>query len=257
MKYIVANWKMNLTVRESVALARGVLREIRGWQHVPQIVLCPAATALHEVYKSLARSRVALGAQNAGPQVRSGAFTGEISPAMLEDLKVSHVLLGHSERRHLGETDVTIRQKLQATLQTRVTPILCVGESHDDHERGNSVVAIEDQLNAAYHHLEMNADHPIFIAYEPVWAIGTGDTPSVGDIVEMHTFIRNTVAALTSRSISDIRVLYGGSVNDENAYQLLREGEIDGVLVGGASLKLHVFKEILQAGSDVLAAQAE
>lgn len=257
MKYIVANWKMNLTVRESVALARGVLREIRGWQHVPQIVLCPAATALHEVYKSVARSRVALGAQNCGPHVRAGAFTGEISPSMLEDLKCAYTLIGHSERRHLGETDVLIRQKLQSALQSKVMPILCIGESYEDHERGNSVAVIEEQLTSALKHLELGRDQKLMIAYEPVWAIGTGNTPSVGEIVEMHTLIRETVSSLTGRSLEEISVLYGGSVNEENAYQLLREPQIDGVLVGGASLKLHAFGEILKAGSEVLAAQED
>lgn len=255
MKYIVANWKMNLTVRESVALARGVLRELRGSEQLPQVIVCPPFTALHEVHKSLARSRVALGAQNCGPHTRAGAFTGEISPAMLEDTHCQYVLVGHSERRHLGETDVLVRQKLQAAHASRLTPILCVGESYDDHENGNAFPVIEEQLKAALKHLEIPVDKKIVIAYEPVWAIGTGETPSIADIVEMHTHIRDLVGSLTGRSLTDIVVLYGGSVTEEHAYTLLREPQIDGVLVGGASLKLHVFAQIMRAGIEVMSAQ--
>ncbi len=255
MKYIVANWKMNLSVRESVALARGVLRELRGAEQLPQVILCPAYTALHEVYKSLARSRVALGAQDCGPHARAGAFTGEISPAMLEDTHCQYVLVGHSERRHLGETDVLIRQKLQAAYHSRLTPILCIGESFEEHQNGNTFQVLENQLQQVIRHLEIPHDKKIIIAYEPVWAIGTGAVPATGDIVETHTHIRDLVGAYTGRDLANVVVLYGGSVAPENAYALLREPQVDGVLVGGASLKLHAFAEIMKAGVDVMSAQ--
>lgn len=258
MKYIVANWKMNLTVRESVALARGVLREMRGVDHVPQVILCPSFTALHEVYKSLARSRVALGAQNCGPHTRAGAFTGEISPSMLEDTHCQYVIIGHSERRHLGEEQALIRQKLQAAYASRLVPMLCVGESYDDHEHGNAFPVVEEQLKSALYHIDIPVSRKIMIAYEPVWAISTNgmtEEPVVSDIVEMHTHIRELVSTWTGRSMQDVVVLYGGSVDEDSAYRLLREPQIDGVLVGGASLKLHNFSRIIQVAEEIMSAQ--
>lgn len=256
MKYIVANWKMNLGVRESIALARGVIRELRGTENLPQVIICPPFTALSEVHKSIARSRVSLGAQNAGPHERAGSFTGEISPAQLEDLHCAYVLLGHSERRHLGESDVLIRQKLQATFASRLTPILCIGESRTQKEAGQTFAVLDEQLASAFKHLDIPARRAIIVAYEPVWAIGTGDMPTMADIIEIHQHIRDVLAGHTQRSLDQVAVLYGGSVTEENAYQLLRESEVDGILVGGASLKLHAFGKIMQAGVDVMIAQS-
>lgn len=255
MKYIIGNWKMHLGVRESVALARGVLRSMRGKDVVPELVLCPSATALSEVHKVLARSRVMLGAQNTSIE-RSGSYTGEISIAMLEDIGCSHVLIGHSERRnHFAETDEMIQQKMHLVSASKVTPILCVGEGSAVRDVGDAYQFVGMQLKTALQGVEFSDQQMIMVAYEPLWAIGTGDAAQIGDVVEMHAFIREQIAKMTGRDAADIVVLYGGSVDEENAYQYLREAEIQGVLVGGASLRLHAFAGIIEAGVDVVQAQ--
>lgn len=256
MKYIIANWKMNLGVRESVALARGVLRHIRGKDIVPQIVLCPAMTALGEVQKSLAKSKVLLGGQNAGVDYRSGAYTGEVSPSMLEDVKCKYVLIGHSERRHFFAEDLAlIRQRLQAVVKSNLTPILCVGELRVEHENGEAFSVIEEQLESAIKHVDFNGKNFPMIAYEPVWSIGTGDVPDIGYVVEMHAYIRDIVSGLVGVNIDEVKVLYGGSINENNAHSFLRESEVDGVLVGGASLKINSFTEIIDVTLDIMEAQ--
>ncbi len=254
MKTIVANWKMHLGIRESVALARGVLHKLRGHEHLPEVIICPSFTALGEVHKVVARSRVNLGAQNCGP-ARSGAFTGEVSPVMLEDVGVTHAIIGHSERRNVfGETEEVIRDRMQAVLsESKIVPILCVGETEDQKEAGQAAEIIKNQLAGAFTRIKIPARRQIFVAYEPVWAIGTGKTPEVGEVVEMHMQIRVMLDQILPGV--DTKILYGGSVKPENAYRLLREGEVDGVLVGGASLKLQKFGEILDAARDVVEAQ--
>lgn len=248
---------MNLGVRESVALARGVLRHLRGKDVTPEVVLCPPATALFEVYKSLARSRVATGAQTCGPSYRGGAFTGEISPSMLEDVKVEYVLLGHSERRRsFGENDEMIMKKLQALSESNLQPILCVGETAAEHEAGDALEVVSDQLRTVLKYAKWPRGKKLMIAYEPIFAIGTGETPDPGYIVEMHQQIKEVLIEETDFNDENIKVLYGGSVNADNAYQLLREPSVDGVLVGGASLKIQEFKGILDAATDVLIAQS-
>ena len=256
MKYVIGNWKMHLGVRESVALARGVLRSLRGKEHSPEVILCPPFTSLSEVYKVIARSRVMIGGQNCGPE-RSGAFTGEVSVAMLEDVKASIVLIGHSERRHVfGETDKLISQKYEVALASKVNPILCVGETKETREAGTAFDYVRTQLTSALDGANIPRRHTLMIAYEPVWAIGSGETPAVGDIVEMHAFIRDEVVKLTGVKRTGINVFYGGSVDEENAYSFLRETDIDGLLVGGMSLKLAAFSGIIDAARDVVSSQA-
>lgn len=255
MKYIVGNWKMNLGIRESVALARGVLRELRGEDEAPEVVLCPPFTALSEVRKVLARSRVRLGAQNCGTE-RSGAFTGEVSVAMLEDVSCSFVTVGHSERRTIfNETDDIVRKKLSVAMESKLTPILCVGESKEERDADRAKEFVQGQLAASLDGLNIPRSKPVFVAYEPVWAIGSGNPATVAEIIDMHQFIRNEVLRLTNKDEEGVAVLYGGSVDEENAYQYLREREVDGLLVGGASLKLQAFGGILRAGIDVIVAQ--
>ncbi len=256
MKYIIANWKMNLGVRESVALARGILRYMRGKDNLPHIVICPPFTALGEVHKATARSRTSLGAQNCGPEYRSGAYTGEISPSMLEDVHANHCIVGHSEQRHiLGESNELIRKKVAAVVESKLDLILCVGETKEQNAAGDAYEVVDGQLSSALKRLNIPAKKEVFIAYEPVWAIGSGKMPDTGFVVEMHAFIRERVSKLANRAPESVHVLYGGSVTDENAYLLLRESEIDGVLVGGASLKIQSFTGIIEAARDVLFAQ--
>mgnify|MGYP006420145773 CR=1 FL=1 len=255
MKYIVGNWKMNLGIRESVALARGILRSLRGNEKTPEVVLCPSFPALSEVRKVLTRSRVRLGGQNCGIE-KSGAFTGDVSISMLEDVACKFVIIGHSERRHvLGETDEMVSKKLKLAMESGMTPILCVGEPKDVREAGDAISYIQSQLKSALDGMSTPRKKRLLVAYEPVWAIGSGKPADVGDIIEMHQIIRGYVEQNSRLQEKDISVLYGGSVKSDNAYQYLREGEIDGLLVGGASLKLAQFSGILAAGIEVIQAQ--
>lgn len=253
MKTIIANWKMNVGTRESVALARGVLLALRGRKLLPEVVVCPPFTALGEVRKAVARSHVALGAQNVASE-EQGAFTGEVSARMLVEHGVSHVIVGHSERRRLfGETDADVVAKIVRALSAGIVPVVCVGEGAEARAAGGEREAVAAQLRGALGGLHLRHKERILFAYEPVWAIGSGraDTPS--DAAGMHAWIRSLVPGLLPGiKPSQFSVVYGGSVTGENAYPFLREDEVDGVLVGSASVRLAEFKAILDAASQVL-----
>ncbi len=256
MKTIVANWKMHLGIRESLAHARGVLRSMMGNEILPEIVLCPSFTALSEVRKVLVRTRVALGAQTMGTE-RFGAFTGEVSVAQLDDAGCNFVIIGHSERRALnGETDAVINTKMKLIAQTTLVPVLCVGEGKADRDAGNAERVVAAQLGAALRDVVFTGPSRLFVAYEPVWAIGTGASATPGDAVAMHKVIAAVLENMLSKAHVDVQMLYGGSVSGENAYQFLREPEIDGVLVGSASIKIQEFESIIFAARDVMIAQA-
>lgn len=255
MKYVVGNWKMHLGIRESVALARGILRGLRGKEVTPEVILCPPFTALAEVHKVVARSRVGLGAQNCGTE-RAGAFTGEVSTLMLEDAGAGHVLVGHSERRTLfQESDELINKRMHAANESKLTPILCVGETMEVRDAGEAHTFVRNQISSALAGVRFKRGDKLFIAYEPIWAIGSGNPATVADIVDIHQTIRAHVASLDLVDEQDLLLLYGGSVDDDNAYQYLREREIDGLLVGGASLKLQQFHGIIDAAAEVIQAQ--
>jgi len=257
MKTIVANWKMYVGTRESIALARGVLLALRGKKVLPHMVVCPPAVALSEVRKVVARSHVALGGQNISWLVQ-GAQTGEMTARMLSELGATHVLVGHSERRHqLGENDEMVQKKMAAALTAGLTPILCVGETREEREAGRAKEVVGAQLHAVFAHTQPRTRDRFFVAYEPVWAIGTGVPATPADAVEMHTFIRTHLHEM-GKGLRDeqFSILYGGSVDGKNAYTFLRESAVDGVLVGSASVKLAQFSEILGAAMDVLEAQA-
>lgn len=256
MKYVVANWKMNLSVRESVALVRGVLRSIQGCEQLPKIVLCPSATSLAEAHKLLTRTHVALGAQNAGPD-RAGAFTGEEGMAQLEDVGCKYVIIGHSERRlKFGETDDIVHTRLTAVLASELTPILCVGEPADVRAAGKEEDYILKQLKLALANQKIPRGKMMIIAYEPVWAIGSGSPATPAQALAMHHAIREYLKTEFKLSGDRVAVLYGGSVDGKNAHQFLREPEIDGLLVGGASLKIEAFSQILDATCEVMQAQS-
>lgn len=246
---------MNLGIRESVALARGVLHALRGKEETPEVILCASFTALSEVRKVLARSRVHLGAQNCGIG-RSGAFTGDVSVAQLEDVSCAYVIVGHSERRHLlGESDDVVRQKVATAMESKLTPIICVGESMAEREAGREKSFVQGQVASALDGLVLPRGKKLILAYEPVWAIGSGNPASVQDAISMHEFIRAEALCHVKADPEDVVVLYGGSVTDENAYGFLREDQIDGLLIGGASLKPHEFGGILTSGVEVMVAQ--
>lgn len=248
---------MHLGIRESVALARGVLRSLRGKEVAPEVIICPSFTALSEIHKVTARSRVRIGAQNCGPE-RMGSFTGETSTSMLEDIPCSFVIVGHSERRNqLGETNELINKKLKTIFGlSKLTPILCVGEPMDVRDSANAMQYVAGQLKTALDKVSISKNRQLIVAYEPVWAIGTGSPANIGDVVEMHQFIRSELNKITQLPARQISIIYGGSVDADNVYQFLRESQIDGVLVGGASRKLQQFDAIIKAGIDVMEAQA-
>lgn len=246
---------MNLGIRESAALARGILRSLRGRETAPEVIVCPSFVALSEVRKALSRSRVKLGAQNCGPE-KAGAYTGEVAAPMLEDAGCEFVIIGHSERRqYFGETNELVKQRLQMALESNLIPIVCVGEPLEVREAGKALEYVEEQIKAVMSGVNFNKHQQLIIAYEPIWAIGTGKVAEVADAVAMQQHIRNLVSQLSNLSADRILVIYGGSVDAENAYALMRESEVDGVLVGGASIKLQQFEGIIAAGSEVMVAQ--
>lgn len=254
---VIANWKMNLGIRESLALAKTTLLALQGKEVAPRVILCPSFLALADVHKVLARSRVFLGAQDVGPD-RFGAFTGAVGVGHLEDVGCSYVLIGHSERRTVfGEGDELLRKKIAAALRGKhVQPVVCVGESAEERASGDAVQVVVRMLRRTLAAVEVPKTAPLpIVAYEPVWAIGSGKQPAVAEILTVVRAIRETMEELFPKRGS-YPVLYGGSVTAENAYSFLREPEIDGVLVGGASLKVQEFQGILSAACEVMTYQS-
>ncbi len=248
---------MQVGVRESVALARGTLLTLRGRSIAPDLVVCPSFVALSEVHKVLARSSVSMGAQNVFWEDH-GAFTGETSARMLTELGVTYVIIGHSERRTLlGETDEMVQKKIVQALAHGLIPLVCVGETAEEHDQGLTQSHLQKQLIAAFDGVHIKHRSQLLIAYEPVWAIGSGRTPAVSEVISAHQYIRRLVSEFFSSVDSlSLSVLYGGSVDAENAYAFLREQEVDGVLVGGVSVKLNQFNDVIVAASEVLEAQS-
>lgn len=252
MKTVVGNWKMEVGTRESIALARGALLTLRGKRVLPELIVCPPFVALGEVRKVVARSHVSLGAQDLFFE-ESGAYTGEISPRMLEEHGVSHVIVGHSERRAIfGESDEMVNKKALTALGHGLVPIICVGESKEQREAGEAMAVVEAQVRAVLNDVHLRSKDELMIAYEPIWAIGTGSAATPADAIEMHNLIRRVVDELLAGQEGTVKILYGGSVNDQNAYSFLREQEVDGVLVGGASVKMSQFTKIVDAAGDIM-----
>ena len=246
-KIIAANWKMNMTQSESADFVARLLLEIDDIDEV-EVVIVPPFTAIAKVTEALgAVPNIKVGAQNMHWE-RSGAFTGEISPAMLRDLFVRYVVLGHSERRTLfGETDVIVNRKVRAAHEAVLRPIVCVGETLEERDRGNVEKVLSRQLRGSLAGLEAKELGETVIAYEPVWAIGTGRTATAEQAQEAHAFIRQTLREISDEATADkIRIQYGGSVKPDNARSLMSQSDIDGALVGGASLDPRSFAQIVQ-----------
>ncbi len=242
---IAGNWKMNLLRASAVALAEGIAKgaeKIEG----AELAVCPPSCYLEAVDRAIAGSKVVLGAQNMYHE-REGAFTGELSAAMLRDLGCTYVILGHSERRHiLGETDAAINKKVHAALAAELIPILCVGELLAERESGQTLAVIARQFDGSLAGLSPEQMKNVVIAYEPVWAIGTGKVATPAQAEEVHLALRKIIAERYNGSIADVvRILYGGSVKPDNAAELLKQPDIDGALVGGASLKVDQFLGIV------------
>ncbi len=245
-KFIVGNWKMHGSLSETHTLL-GQLTEAGASFERVEIVVCPPFTALFVAKQELEHSRIKLGAQNC--YIGSdGAFTGEISPSMLVDMGCEYVILGHSERRQFfGETDELVARKIFAALEAALTPIVCIGETEEQRESNQSESVLSRQIGQSLSKITSAEAGKLIIAYEPIWAIGTGKTATPRQAQQTHAFIRAELRKKFGSVANDMRILYGGSIKPENAEALFREPDIDGGLVGGASLNATSFLSIIEA----------
>ena len=246
--FVAGNWKMNTTRETAVALAKGTAEAAAKAAGV-DVAVCPPSVYLAPVAEALAGGRVALGAQNMYFEA-SGAFTGEVSATMLADVGCEYVILGHSERRHVfGESDELIAKKVLAALESPLKIILCIGEKIDQRKAGQTEAVLRSQTLSALEGVSADRMGKITIAYEPVWAIGTGETAEPDQVQEAHTYVRGLLAERYGADLAEaVRIQYGGSVKPCNAAELLAQPDVDGALVGGASLKAEDFAAIIEAG---------
>jgi triosephosphate isomerase len=246
--FIAGNWKMNLSCDESDKLARGLAAKL-GAKIDLDVAVCPPSVYIDAVCRAVAGSAVAVGAQNMYHEPK-GAFTGEISGAMLCDLGCRYVILGHSERRHiLGETNEAVNKKVKMALETGLIPIVCVGELLEERHAGRTGEVVQEQFDGSLADLTAEQMGRVVIAYEPVWAIGTGETATPDQAEEVHADLRRMLESrYNSEVAASVRIQYGGSVKPDNAGDLLSQENIDGALVGGASLDLESFLSIIEAG---------
>lgn len=243
---IVGNWKMNGLSAEGDALVRNLLRGLADREGKGEMGVCPPATLLAMIGDLVSTSRIRLGGQDCSPE-NYGAFTGDVSAPMLSDIGCSFTLVGHSERRHgHGETDAAVKAKAEAALRAGLDVILCIGETEAEWDAGLTLSVLDRQLEGSLPE-DANADR-LILAYEPVWAIGTGRTPTMGDIAKTHAHLRSRLASLLPTGV-DMPILYGGSVKSANAQDILAIADVDGALVGGASLKADEFLAIFDAGT--------
>ena len=243
---VAGNWKMNLTLAEAQALVQKLKPTC---ENVPvDVVVCPVFTALAAVSELLKNSSIRLGAQDMFWEVQ-GAYTGEVSPLMLRDIGCHYVIVGHSERRrYFGETDAVVQKKVQAALKNQLRPILCIGETLEERDANHTFTVLERQLSGGLFGCSAPDAGKIILAYEPVWAIGTGRNATPEQAQEAHAFIRRWLAKQWGQEASaKIRIQYGGSVTADNAAVLLSRPDVDGALVGGASLKVESFSAIVRA----------
>lgn len=244
---VAGNWKMNLKLDTATALAQGLKEAAAGISEV-DIAICPPSLYVQPVGQIVAGSNIGLGAQN-GYFEKAGAFTGELEMAMLTDVGCQYVILGHSERRHiLGESSELVNLKVHAALKAGLIPIVCVGELLAERKNGTTNDVNRRQFDGSFSGVSADDMKKCVIAYEPVWAIGTGEVATPDQAEEVHVFLRSLVADRYGRSVADVvRIQYGGSVKADNAKALLSREDIDGALVGGASLKVDAFMGIINA----------
>ena len=254
---VIGNWKMHGTLVEARALAAGIRDGLKRPRGV-QVAVCPPFTALAAVSEILGGGPIQLGAQTCHHEP-AGAHTGEISVPMLAELICRWVLVGHSERRkEIGESDELINRKLRAVLANGMTPVLCVGETSDERRQGLTFTTVEGQLRAGLAGLGADEIAKTILAYEPVWAIGTGVNATPAQAAEVQAYLRGLLSELSSKEIAQtVRILYGGSVKAENADALLAEPEVDGALVGGASLNAQGFIGIVRKAARIGTATRE
>ena len=249
-KLIAGNWKMHKTVPEAQTLARQLADRLSD-VNFADVAICPPFVDLYPVSLILREkeSKIILGAQNMYPEPK-GAFTGEISAEMLLSAGAKMVILGHSERRHIfGETDGFINAKVRRALEVGLVPILCIGETLEQRKAGKTNDVLREQITKSLAGVQIDDPHKIIIAYEPVWAIGTGVNATPAQAQEAHTFVRGLLAQLWGEQVAqEVRILYGGSVKPANAQSLLTQPDVDGALVGGASLDADSFEGIIRSG---------
>ncbi|NLF40251.1 triose-phosphate isomerase [bacterium] len=243
---IAGNWKMYKTVAEAVAMVKDVRARLSGVSGVKAVV-CPPFTAVKSVADALAGSGIGVGGQDCHWE-KEGAFTGEVSAEMLKEAGATHVIIGHSERRQFfGETNETVNRKARKALAVGLTPIVCVGEMLADREAGNTEKVVDDHVTNGLAGIPADEIKRIIIAYEPVWAIGTGKTATPQQAQEVHAFIRGRLERLWDKATADAVIIqYGGSVKPENVKELMAQPDIDGALVGGASLKAESFEQLVR-----------
>lgn len=249
--FIAGNWKMYKTASEAVTLVQTIKAAVHMVSNV-SIVVCPPFTALGEVSKILKDTSIELGAQNmySAPE---GAFTGEISPTMLKDVGCRYVILGHSERRqYFKEDDILIHEKVRTALKYSLIPIVCIGETLAERETKRHFDVVKTQFDESIGRLEKEDISKVIIAYEPVWAIGTGKTATPDQAEQMHSYIRRLLNERYSQEVGNrIYILYGGSVKPDNTKPLMEKPNVDGALVGGASLKAESFAQIIQDAQSI------
>ena len=241
---IAGNWKMNMTISEGVAFINDIKEKVNGTD--VEAVICAPATLLKDLKLAAKGTNIKIGAQNMHFE-ESGAFTGEIAPAMLKELDIDYVIIGHSERRAMfNETDETCNKKVVKALEVGITPILCCGESLEEREAGKEKDIVKTQVEAAFAGIEAGDVSKVVIAYEPIWAIGTGVTATSDQANEMCEMIRDTLVEVYDEATAEeVRIQYGGSVKPANVTEIMNQPHIDGALVGGASLKANDFTALI------------
>lgn len=247
-KIVAGNWKMNMDISSGVELVKSLKTKLNDIQKC-DIVFCPPFPLLYAIFGQIKDTRFKLGGQNLFWE-KNGAFTGESSAEMLLSVGCSYVIIGHSERRTLfGETDATVNKRIQKALEAGLKPIVCIGETLNERETGRTKDVIKTQLQNGLLGFSIEQVNKLIIAYEPVWAIGTGKTATSEQAAEVHQYIRQLLRQwYDDQTAHSVRIQYGGSVNESNANELLSNPDIDGALVGGASLKVDQFAQIIRAG---------
>ena len=243
---IAGNWKMNNDVEESLKLIASLKSLSKDFDENVDVLVCPVFTSLYAVKEELKDSNIKIGAQNMHFEDK-GAYTGEVSPVMLKKTGIEYVIVGHSERRqYFNETDETVNKKLKSALKYDIIPILCVGETLEQRESNMEKETVKNQIVKAFENITPSDAEKITVAYEPIWAIGTGRNATSEQANEMASFIRTCISEIYSKQLSEKTVIqYGGSVNGSNAKEILNQSDIDGALVGGASLKADEFLKII------------
>ena len=243
---LAGNWKMHMNIAQAVELAQAVAKAGSGCAD-RDVMIAPPFTSLASVAQALKGSNVLLASQNIAWEAQ-GAFTGEIAPPMLTDIGVRMAIIGHSERRQIFlEDDAMINRRLRAALAFKLIPVLCIGETLDERESGTTFSVLEKQLRGGLQDVSADQAEQVVLAYEPVWAIGTGKTATTAPAQEAHAFLRGLLADMFNKKVAEtIRILYGGSVKPDNIDELMAQADIDGALVGGAALKIESFERIIR-----------